>query len=68
MAHWTPQERAYAALHDDYTNGLLDRDAYLAAFVQLRPTQRPRRRPPPTWLIVAVVLAIGLTLIYVSQI
>jgi hypothetical protein len=64
---YTDLERAYAALHDDYTNGLLDRDAYLAAFEQLKPQQKPARLRIMTWLIIGAV-AIILVAIYVAQV
>lgn len=52
----TPTERAYQALHDDYTNDLITRAEYLAAFKRLK---APARRRLLAWLFVgAVVLAL----------
>lgn len=66
---YTDQERAYAQLHEDRCNGLLDQAEYEAAFVQLAPA-RPRPLSVSkgvVWLLIgAVVLA--LALIYAAQV
>lgn len=62
----TPSEQVYSALHEDYSNGLLSRAEYEAAFRQLRPVTR-RRRPLLIWLL-ALAVALILMAIYAAQI
>jgi uncharacterized membrane protein len=65
----TPVERAYSALHEDYSNGLMSRQEYEAAFAQLRaPAPRRRRgRRLLAWLLIGAVVLAALAL-YAAQI
>ena len=65
----TPTQRAYAALHEDYTNGLMSRQEYEAECARLG-GQSPRR--PGSWRrwaawVVAIVLPLALALIYAAS-
>lgn len=68
MTSYTPQEQAYARLHEDYTNDLITRAEYEAGFARLNGPSRRRSRVATALLIILIlVVALGAAAICVGQ-